>query len=280
MALLRYDADRIPVALMTTYFAADLVVFLFAKAPWVPIVWFLLGIFPKGWVSAFGHHHQHVHFFKKTWINRVFELGLSLQTGIITNLWVLHHVLGHHLNYLTPEKDESGWKTADGRVLGVVEYTIVITATSYSRAWKVGERFPKVRRGMVLGGLATFTVLAWLFSVNPWNAFWVYLVPMVTTITATAWVTYYHHANFPTNDAMDGCTNIVDPTYNLLTGNLGFHSAHHHRQNIHWSKLPELHAQIASKIPAENYLAAGAPVPWIRSLLRLLRPARRPSPAE
>jgi fatty acid desaturase len=280
MALLRYEADRIPVAIITTYFVADLAVFLTAKAWWVPVLWFVIGVFPKGWVSAFGHHHQHVHFFKKTWLNRLFELGLGLQTGIVTNTWVLHHVLGHHVNYLDQTKDESRWTRDDGTVMGVAEYTLITAATAYPRAWVVGARYPKVRRGMIGGIVATLAVLALLFSVNAYNALWVYVIPMIATLTATAWVTYYHHANFPTNDAMDGCTNVLDPIYNLLTGNLGYHSAHHHRQNIHWSKLPELHAQLADKIPPQNFLVAGAPVTWIRAGLRLVRPARRPSPAE
>jgi fatty acid desaturase len=244
------------------------------------VLWFLLGVFPKGWVSAFGHHHQHVHFFRKTWLNRLFEVGLGLQTGIVTNTWVLHHVLGHHLNYLTPEKDESGWKYEDGRAMGVVEYTLIVATTGYPRAWRVGARFPKLRRGMLLGAFMTLMTLLVLTGANPWNAVWVYVLPMVVTYIGTVWVTYYHHANFPTNDAMDGCTNITDPIYNLLTGNLGLHSAHHHRQNVHWSKLPELHAQIVHKIPAENFLKAGAPITWFRFLGRFVRPLRATSPAE
>lgn len=280
MSILRYEADRIPVALMTTYFAADLAVFLFAKSWWVPVLWFLLGVFPKGWVSAFGHHHQHVHFFRKTWLNRLFEVGLGLQTGIVTNTWVLHHVLGHHVNYLDQTKDESRWARTDGSQMGVLEYTFVTAATAYPRAWEVGARYPKVRRGMVQGGLVVLAILGALFAVNPWNALWVYAIPMAATLTATAWVTYYHHAGYSTESHFTGCTNITDPIYNVLTGNLGFHAAHHYRQNVHWSKLPELHAQIAHKIPAENLHDAGAPVTWIRALVRLVRPSRQPSPAE
>ncbi len=280
MSFLRYEADRIPVALMTTYFAADLAVFALAKSWWVPVLWFVIGIFPKGWVSSFGHHHQHVHFFRKTWLNRLFEVGLGLQTGIVTNTWVLHHVLGHHVNYLDQTKDESRWTRDDGTQMGVAEYTLITAATAYTRAWEVGKRYPKVRRGMVRGGVAVLAIVAALFAANPWNALWVYAVPMVSTLLATAWVTYYHHAGYSTESHFTGCTNITDPIYNLLTGNLGFHAAHHYRQNVHWSKLPELHAQIAHKIPPENLHAAGAPVPWVRALIRLLRPSRHPSPAE
>ena len=46
----------------------------------------------------------------------------------------------------------------------------------------------------------------------------------------------------------------MSPIYNLLTGNLGYHTAHHHKQGLHWSRLPELHEKIKDKIPENLYL--------------------------
>jgi fatty acid desaturase len=37
--------------------------------------------------------------------------------------------------------------------------------------------------------------------------------------------------------------------YNLLTGNLGLHTAHHKRPGLHWSLLPVLHEEIRAEIP-------------------------------
>jgi fatty acid desaturase len=39
--------------------------------------------------------------------------------------------------------------------------------------------------------------------------------------------------------------------FNYLTGNLGYHTAHHYKQGLHWSKLPALHDEIVHKIPDE-----------------------------
>mgnify|MGYP001440518359 CR=1 FL=1 len=47
-----------------------------------------------------------------------------------------------------------------------------------------------------------------------------------------------------------------------LTGNLGFHTAHHHRPGMHWSKLPTLHAEILPKIPKEAFTMPGYPWRW------------------
>ena len=42
-------------------------------------------------------------------------------------------------------------------------------------------------------------------------------------------------------------------SYNVLTGNLGYHTAHHVKPKLHWSKLPEFHASIADRIPPHLY---------------------------
>jgi len=44
---------------------------------------------------------------------------------------------------------------------------------------------------------------------------------------------------------------VTDPLYNLRTLNLGYHTAHHLRPRLHWSKLPALHARIVAGIPPE-----------------------------
>jgi hypothetical protein len=43
-------------------------------------------------------------------------------------------------------------------------------------------------------------------------------------------------------------------SYNILTGNLGYHTAHHVKPKLHWSKLPEFHATIADRIPDHLYI--------------------------
>jgi fatty acid desaturase len=41
----------------------------------------------------------------------------------------------------------------------------------------------------------------------------------------------------------------------MVTGNLGYHTAHHYKQGVHWSKLPALHEKIKDKIP-DNLIKA------------------------
>jgi fatty acid desaturase len=260
MRLFRYREDRIPIAIISLIFLCDLAAYGSIDSPFWLLVWTLVGIVPKGNICAWNHHHQHVPVFHVPLLNRLLEVIYGLHTGVTSHAWVLHHSLGHHTNYLDQEKDESRWRRASGGVMGELEYTLVVGFTSYGRAWKVGAKHPSQRRIFVWMGLLTLAVLGALAVHRPLPALFVFALPMVISLFLTAWATYSHHSGKPTDSHFVACNNIVHRGYNVVTGNLGYHTAHHYKPGVHWSRLPALHAQIASKIPADCYLTPG--LPW------------------
>ena len=262
MQLLRNPADRIPVLVFLSVFAVDLTVFATAQAWWIPILYSAAMTIPKGWICAWNHHHQHRLMMKPKWANRLLELVFGFQTGVTSHAWFLHHVVGHHVNYLDQDKDESRWRRADGTTMGEVEYSLNVALTAYPRAWRVGAKYPRARKVFLWMGLLQLALLAGLFVLNPWNALWVFAVPMALSLYLTSWATYFHHADLDTQDHMEASYNNLHPLYNTLTGNLGYHTAHHFQHGLHWSELPKLHSEIAPKIPARLYREPGIPFKW------------------
>ena len=258
----RFREDRLPVAILLGGFAADLAVFALAPV-WLAALWALVSIPAKTCVAAWNHHHQHTAFFNSGVLNRFIEILFALQTGAVSKLWVLHHNVGHHENYLDQAKDESAWKTPSGRVMGALEYTFTIAATGYSRAWANAANRPQERLVFILMLAATLAVLGALFAINWANALLVFLIPMTASYLMTCWHTYDHHAGCSETDPYAASNNITHRWYNILTGNLGYHTAHHLRPGLHWSKLPEFHARIAERIPAANFRSPGAPMAWL-----------------
>jgi len=263
--MFRNKADRIPTTLFVLYFGVDLFVFFMAQSVWVVFFWMLLGIIPKAFVSAFNHHHQHVPTFNQKLHNRLMELIFFFQTGIGSNGWFLHHVVGHHVNYLDQEKDESRWKSESGRTMGEMEYSLVVALTGYLRAFQAGRRFPSQQRDF-LGMLGlTLSLLGVFFYYNWINALFVFALPMMISLFITAWHTYSHHAGLDTDDDVQASYNILDKWFNILTGNLGYHTAHHMRPSLHWSRLPEFHRKIEARIPSHLYRRS--PVRWLNPFL-------------
>ncbi|MFN3239531.1 MAG: fatty acid desaturase [Pseudomonadales bacterium] len=252
--MFRYPEDRLPVVLILSLTALDFLVYFTVDSVVFLICYFLLTIIPKGCICAWNHHHQHTKTFKWTPLNRLLELSFGLHTGVSTNLWLLHHVFGHHHNYLDQTIDESRWKRKNGETMGEIEYTLVVAATAYIRGFKVGKRYPKHLRTHLIYTAVLVAVAALLTVLNPLQGLMVFILPMLMGLLITAWATYDHHAGLDEEeDHFKASYNNMNRIYNLLTGNLGYHTAHHYKQGVHWSKLPELHEKIKHQIPDELY---------------------------
>lgn len=251
--MFKYPADKIPVLIILSFSLVDFTAYFLIEELWLLVGFWLMMIIPKGVISAWNHHHQHCHVFKSNWMNRLLELFYALHTGVTTNLWVLHHNLGHHRNFLDQANDESRWKRANGEKMGMFEYTLSVFLTAYPRGYKVGKHYPKQQKQFIVFGLVTLTFLIALTIYNPLNALFIFILPMIDSLLYTSWATYGHHNGLDSQDQFASSHNITDKWFNFITGNLGLHTAHHYKQGVHWSKLPELHDQIKHKIPQECF---------------------------
>ena len=247
--MFKYSADKKPVFIILLFSFVDFIAFFYLETLWVLVAYWFIMMIPKGLISAWNHHHQHSHVFKNNALNRILEFFYALHTGVTTNLWVLHHNLGHHRNFLDQRIDESRWKRKDGSTMGMIEYTLNVVLTAYPRGFRVGNRYPKLQKQFVIYTVITFSIVAALTVYNPLNAFFIFILPMIVSLIYTAWATYGHHTGLDTDDQFAGSHNIMNKWFNILTGNLGYHTAHHFKQGVHWSKLPELHETIKDKIP-------------------------------
>ncbi len=257
--LVKKRIDYYPITIILLVLGIDLIVFLFSPSPLLPIIWMLISLNIKGWICSWNHNHQHYNFFAVPWANRFIELVMGLHTGIVGEAWVLHHTLGHHLNYLDQSKDESAWKTSQGRLMSRLEYTFKVGFMAYPTALKVGKQHPKSRNKLIQNIVLTVLILGLLFYINWLNTLIIFIAPMIILLFMVVYETYYHHAGLDELDPYQASYNITDPWYNFFTCNLGYHTAHHLQCGKHWSQLPELHQNIKHRIPPHLYRKAGFP---------------------
>ena len=261
--LFRHAIDRLPISLFILYFLLDVAVFFAVDSWWLELLWAVSTLPPKACICAWNHHQQHYPTFRVKWLNRWLEVVYAFQTGALPFAWTLHHVVGHHHNYLDQDSDESKWRTASGRVMGTHEYALNVTLTAYPRIIGVGKRFPRYFKPFLFWGAVVLALLGAAFVWNWINALLVFAIPMAVGLYVTAWHTYYHHAGLDSAEHEGASYNIVHTWYNMLTGNLGYHTAHHMRGGLHWSKLPAFHAKIQDRIPAHLYRRPCIPFRWM-----------------
>lgn len=251
--LFRYKEDRWPVIIILSLSLIDFVLYFTVNNTALLVSYYLLMVIPKGVICAWNHHHQHLFTFRNTTSNRILEFFYALHTGVTTHLWRLHHVLGHHLNFLDQSKDESRWKRKSGAKMGALEYTLNVAITAYPRGYGVGKKHPKQLKPFLIYTLVTFILVAMLVWYHPIPALFIFVLPMITSLIFTAYVTYEHHAGLDTDNEFEASYNNTNSLFNFFTGNLGYHTAHHHKMGVHWSRLPNLHSTISDKIPESMY---------------------------
>lgn len=251
--IFRHKEDRLPVIVILSLTVLDFILYFNLNDPLLLLGYYLIMIIPKGTICAWNHHHQHLYTFRYTPLNRILEFFYALHTGVTTHLWRLHHVLGHHLNFLDQAKDESGWKRKNGKKMNVLEYTLHVAITAYPRGYQVGKKYPKQLKPFLIYTLISFILLILLVWYKPLEGLFLFVLPMVSSLMFTVYVTYGHHSGLDTENQFEASYNNLNPLYNFFTGNLGYHTAHHYKQGVHWSKLPELHKTIEDKIPARLY---------------------------
>ncbi len=267
--LAKRKIDYYPTAFIGLVFLSDLAVLFFSDSLWVTILWSLALLNVKGWICAWNHHHQHCKFFNYSWANRSLELIMGLQTGVVGECWVLHHTLGHHRNYLDQTKDESAWKADNGRTMGPLEYTLKVSILAYPKAIQVGKKHPRLLKKLIENIGLTAVVLGIMFWINWVGTLILFAGPMVFLEVMTVYVTYDHHAGLDEQDPYLATYNITDRWYNLVSCNLGYHTAHHLRCGKHWSELPQFHEEIKHKIPPHLYREPAKPFLLMGKLERL-----------
>ncbi|MFT5352105.1 MAG: fatty acid desaturase [Planctomycetota bacterium] len=248
--MFKHPEDRVPVSIILGICCIDFYLYFQVENLWILASYWAVMIVPKGKVCAWNHHHQHNNTFKSKPMNRLLEFFYALQTGVTTHLWLLHHVLGHHQNYLDQTVDESRWKRKDGTLMGEYEYSLIVAATAYYRGYLVGKSYPDVQKEFLNYTALTFFIIALLVFIKPIAGFLLFVAPMIMGLILTSWATYEHHAGLDTDNIDEASYNNLSPFFNWTTGNLGYHTAHHYKQRLHWSKLPDLHEQIKERIPS------------------------------
>ena len=242
--------DYIPVTLIVLTFILQLILLL------VPLFWTIFGVLLllplQGSLINCAHNNSHCPFFKSKFLNSFIEFILYFQTGISPFGWYLHHILGHHEHYLDQELDTSAWRATDGSTLRMLHYTIKTALMIYPEILRVGQHYKKAQYQFLIMLFFCNCILGVLLFFEPLKTFIIFILPMLLMLFLLAHATYGHHAGLSLDNHLEASNNNINWVYNLLNWNGGYHTAHHIRPGLHWSKLPNFHNRISQEIPPSN----------------------------
>lgn len=240
----RYREDIAPSLVIFTIFAIQLYTF-FCVESLASVALVMLGLLAfSAMPGSISHNHHHVPTFTRRWMNRGYEVLLFLEVGIPPLAWTLHHK-----DYLDQEKDPANWRLPDGRVMSRLRYDIVGTLRIYPEIWRIGRQHPELFRRFKRWGLVSLAVLGVFILLDPVKALLLFVAPMPIMYLGLLDNTYMQHSDLDTGSEFTASRNSMSRVYNFISWNLGYHTAHHMKPHVHWSRLPQLHAEIADRIP-------------------------------
>ena len=275
MKLLRHDADRRSLALLGA--ALALYALGWSGALRHPLVWLasLVGAFVS---CVINHNHQHAPTFHTTRANRWMGAALSLAIGQPASSITPMHSGNHHLHAGAAEDCVSpGIVRFRWNALNLLLFPFVAIRT-YRRVKSAGLREwtsgrPRARRQLAFERALLYGATLALLVAQPAETVAFLVLPWLFGQWAILAINLVQHDGCEPGNGPRGARNFTGRALNWLLLNNGYHTVHHQRPVLHWSRLPEEHARLRGSLPPEL-----DEQPFLATLFRLyVWPGKRPS---
>ncbi len=295
--MLKYAADLKTIIFMV--FTTSLFVFMWTSwdswqlgtAAWAGI--YALHLFMAVTVSVIAHNTMHVSIFKNDFLNRIFEIWISLFYGTPVFAWIPTHNRNHHKHNNREPDYTKTYRFSEKNSLWVLLLYPLVSNYFQSIALKdfLKERFRKNRSEFWRYIFQIVALVSWVafFLYLDWRAALVLVVfPQQFSLYSVVVFNFVQHVHTDEESEYNHSRNYVGTnliSINSLLFNNGFHTAHHMKTNLHWSLTKEEHYKIAAHIdPSLNepsfwaymfrqYIASPFIKKWGSKSMRLARKA-------
>jgi fatty acid desaturase len=246
--MLRYRADLRTLGFLIFY--AVLVVGQWILAPRGPLGWALIALTcVVSWLCAIiAHNTVHGTVFKQRWLNKVFQIWVSLSYGFPISDYVPGHNLSHH-RFTQREEDMMRTTKVQFRsnllnfLLFMPAVTPAILRGNSEFKAVMGARAKAWKRQLLLEGIIVWSVKVICLYFD-WKKTLLYIfLPHLIANWGIVSVNFVQHDGCDPDHPVNHSRNFVGKAFNWLTLNNGFHGIHHLVPGMHWSLLREAHEE-------------------------------------
>ena len=194
------------------------------------------------------HNHIHCRTFRSRFWNRLFDYLLGICTGHPTSAIISIHNERHHGQYHTDD-DCVRSSIVDHRWnwLNLLLFPFVAVRQVHKHKpadlarWKKVN--PRLYRRLLFERIFVVSTAAALFYVD-WKSSLLYVgVPWLFGQWGIVTINLLQHQGCEHHSTHDHSRNITGTFMNWLFLNNGFHTAHHLRPGLHWSRLADYHRE-------------------------------------
>lgn len=198
------------------------------------------------------HNHRHVPIWKNKHLNIITDCWLTILYGYPVFGWIPTHLQNHH-TYTNKEEDYT--KTyafsEKNNLFNIIYYPMYSGGVQQKAIWKylksVYKKDLKLFAEYMLQVLILLIFILGALLID-WKATLLYVIlPQQIGLNSVLVFNYIQHIHADEMSEYDHSRNI-EGFLNIFLFNNGLHTAHHLKPYLHWSKLPEYHAEIRNKI--------------------------------
>lgn len=246
--MLRYRADLRTIGFLVFY--ALLVLGQWVLAPSGVIGWLVIALTcVVSWLCAvIAHNTVHSPVFKQRWMNRVFQIWVSLSYGFPISDYVPGHNLSHHRftqqreDVMRTTRVRFGWNLLNFILFMPAVTPGILRGNSKFKA-VLGERAAPWKRQLILEAVVVWSVKIGLLILDWEKALLYVVVPHLFANWGIVSVNYVQHDGCEPDSEYNHSRNFVGKTFNWFAFNNGYHTIHHMIPGKHWSLLPAAHAE-------------------------------------
>ena len=200
-------------------------------------------------VSCINHNHAHLSIWKNRYLNRLTDHWIGTLQGHPVFMFEAAHIDSHHRhNQLDGDVTRIEQFGRDNHIVGYLLFPLRVLrplrALKREYLRRVRIENPRLFLHIVVQHVPLFAIWAVAFALD-WKKAVVYLlVPQAVALHFLLASNYLQHARTTIGSSHDHSRNFVG-WMNLVLFNVGYHTAHHELESLHWSRLPRAHAEIA-----------------------------------
>jgi fatty acid desaturase len=246
--MLRYKADRRTIAILVCY--AGLVAFQWAYAPGgsLGVALIVVTCFNSWLCSVVAHNVVHCPVFKKRWMNKLFQIWVSCSYGFPISDYIPGHNLSHH-RYTQLQEDVMRTTKVNFRwnLLNLIFFFPAVTPgivrgnALYKQV--VGPKAKAWKRQLILEAIVVWSIKAAAVAIDWKKALLYVVIPHLVANFGIVTINFLQHDGCDETHPVNHSRNFMSPWLNFFAVNNGYHGVHHLTPGLHWSLLPQAHAE-------------------------------------
>ena len=203
-------------------------------------------------VCCISHNHAHVPIWRMRWLNLLTDMWIGILQGHPVFLFQPAHITSHHrYNQAHEDVTRVARYAAHNNLFGYLVFPVqVLPALSAVKRRYLAALWRDNRSGFwwVVALHVPLPVLwAATLMLDPFKAVVYILIPQIVGLHFLLASNYLQHAHAVPGSRYDHSRNFVG-FINLVWFNVGFHTAHHEDELLHWTLLPAAHKDISTRI--------------------------------